>query len=263
MQPIEGSRVLITMLSRPSTSTFDRIAKVTLLATFASLLVGGGLTVANMTRDTCSVSTDGLDPHARMLVARRVLACQDLEHGRITNAQYHQAIANLELDFAQPTAKRLESVIWASSVLSKSTEYSDTQWAAHQALGAPNVYPRHGDIAQAWASSSADDQDEWIELGYETPRAVSAVEIYETFNPGAIDTVELITTSGRRIELRAPSLPDDDEATEVNKLVLRTPCTSEPIAAVRINVNSRRTPGWNEIDAVGLVPCGLQPVHHW
>jgi hypothetical protein len=243
------------MLSRlSSTTTFDRLAKVTLIATAASLLVGGGLTVARMTQDTCSVDAEGLDPAGRLLVARRVLACQDYEHGRITKQQYESTVASIELDFSRPVTQR-DRVIWASSVLGYSTQYSDTAWSAQQALGAPNVYPRHGDIQQAWASRTADEQDEWIELGYDVPRSVSAVEIYETYNPGAIETVELITTSGRRIQLRAPSLKETDAVTEVNKAVIQTPCTSEPIAAVRINLRSIETKGWNEIDAVGLVPC--------
>ena len=40
-----------------------------------------------------------------------------------------------------------------------------------------------------------------------------------------------------------------------NKLVIETNCTNEPIAAVRINIASHLVEGWNEIDAVGLVPC--------
>ncbi|MDQ3335778.1 MAG: hypothetical protein M4D80_11470 [Myxococcota bacterium] len=244
------------MLSRPSSTTaFDRLAKVTLIATAASLLVGGGLTVAHMTQDTCSVDASGLDPHARLLVARRTLACHDYEHGRITKDQYQSSVAEIDLAFSRPASQRMERVMWAASVLGYSTQYSDTAWSAQQALGAPNVYPNHGDIQQAWASRTADEQDEWIELGYEVPRTVSAVEIYETYNPGAIDNVELITTSGRRIQLRAPTLPDHDEVTEVHKSVLQTPCTTEPIAAVRINIGSVGTKGWNEIDAVGLVPC--------
>jgi hypothetical protein len=236
------------MLSRPSPSS--SLVKATLIATAASLLLGGGLTVARMTHDTCSVATDGLDPHARALVARRVLACQDYEHGRITKQDYRAMIAHIDGDFAPPAKQR---VMWASSVLGFSTQYSDTAWSAQQALGAPNVYPNHGDIQQAWASRTADGQDEWIELGFDVPRSISAVEIYETYNPGAIGTVELITTSGQRIQLRGPTL--ERTASPSNKLVLQTSCTAEPIAAVRINVESTGTPGWNELDAVGLVPC--------
>lgn len=241
------------MLSRPSPSAVHHLAKATLIAAAASLLVGGGLTVARLASDPCAIDTRGLDGSARTLVARRQLACSDYEHGRISKDDYHRAIETIDLSFT-PTRSPADRVMWASAVLGVSTEYSETSWSAHQALGAPNVYPQHGDIAQAWASKSADEHPEWIELGYATPRAISAVEIYETFNPGAVSTVELITTSGRRIELRPASLPTQ-EVTAAKKRVIETPCTSEPIAAVRINLASQQVSGWNEIDAVGLVAC--------
>ena len=143
-------------------------------------------------------------------------------------------------------------VMWADSVLGYSSQYTESSWSAAQALGMPNVYPEHGDLPQAWASKTPDDQAEWIEVGYAQPRAVSAVEIYETYNPRAIDSVELVTTSGRRIHL----LPPGGEAVVgARKLVLPVACTNEPIAAVRINIASHLVAGWNEIDAVGLVPC--------
>lgn len=238
----------MTMLSRPSIPS--SFLKPTLAAAVASLVVVGGLAALRMQQDTCSVSTANLDAQAARDVTQHVLACKDYEHGRITKQQYQQLIV--------PRASQVVgSTMWATSVLGYSTQYSDTQWSAQQALGAPNVYPQHGDIGQAWASRSADDHDEWIELGYDTPRAVSAVEIYETFNAGSVRTVELITTSGRRIELRPESLVNADRMPFARKLVIPTPCTSEPIAAVRVNVNSITVAGWNEIDAVGLVPCAV------
>ena len=148
-------------------------------------------------------------------------------------------------------APPVRSVMWADSVLGYSSQYTDASWSAAQALGMPNVYPSAGDIPQAWASKEADAGPEWIELGYSTPRPVSAVEIFETFNPGAIESVELITTSGRRIHL----LPRGLQPSGSFKRVLQVSCTNEPIAGVRINVASHLVEGWNEIDAVGLVPC--------
>ena len=143
-------------------------------------------------------------------------------------------------------------VLWADSVLGFSTQYTDQSWSAAQALGMPNVYPQHGDIAKAWASLDPDEHPEWLELGYSNPRRVSAIEIYETYNPGAIDSVELITTSGRRIHVLPQTGPDTAGA---RRLVIPFACTNEAVAAVRINVASQLVEGWNEIDAVGLVPC--------
>lgn len=239
------------MLVRPSTPARSHVPAILLGA--AGLLLAGGVVGARLTGDEpdgCDVRTSGLDGQAKLLVARRVLACKDYEHGRISKPQYQHTIAQIDRAFDAPARGR---VTWASSVLGYSTQYSETSWSAQQALGAPNVYPQHGDLAQAWASQSADGHAEWIELGYDTPVAASAVEIFETFNPGAVETVELITTSGRRIELRPASA--QEPVSGARRLVIATPCTSEPIAAVRVNLASQAVAGWNEIDAVGLVAC--------
>lgn len=239
------------MLSRlPSTSATDRLAKVTLLATLAALGIHGGLLVAQRGHDPCAVSTAGLDAQGTLEVTRRVLACRDYEHGRITKEAYHRAIETRDARIPRIA----ERVTWASAVLGYSTQYSEQSWSARQVLGAPNVYPQHGDLAQAWASKTADEQDEWIEVGFDNPRAASAVEIYETFNPGAVASVELVTTTGRRITMLAPSLDVDRSAQAIHTSIPMA-CTSEPIAAVRINLSSTTVRGWNEIDAIGLVSC--------
>jgi tetratricopeptide (TPR) repeat protein len=165
-----------------------------------------------------------------------------------------------------------DDVHWASSVRSVSSEFGvDTSGerparstaaggaesidksSAKQALGAPNVYPHAGDVSQAWASKDADAQTEYIELGFE-PVRTSAIRIYETFNPGAIATVEIITASGAHTKVAetASPVPAPPQARVV---AIDVPCTSEPVVAVRITLASSRVPGWNEIDAVGLVPC--------
>lgn len=206
--------------------------------------------------DRCAVPTslDTLEGNARTLIARRLLACSDYEHGRSTKAQYTAATLAIDAQFRPAVVDGRFGARWATTVRGFSSQYTETSWSAAQALGAPDVYPQHGDLAHAWASRGADDQPEWIELGYDTPRAVSAIEIYETYNAGAIERVTLITTTGRRIEVGHQESPLTGELAS-RKLVLEVPCTSEPIAAVRIEVASQRVSGWNEIDAVGLVPC--------
>jgi hypothetical protein len=115
------------------------------------------------------------------------------------------------------------------------------------------VFPRSGDTPQAWASKEADAGTEYVELGFAPIRA-RGIRIYETFNPGAIASVEAIAESGAHVkafESAAPSAaPPASRATTVD-----FPCTAERIVAVRITLASARVPGWNEIDAVGLVPC--------
>lgn len=118
---------------------------------------------------------------------------------------------------------------------------------------ATDVFPGGGDNANAWASLGADDQDEWIEVGFAQPMQASAVEIYETFNPGSISAIELIDAGGehRTAYQGAPGATGKT----ANKLRAEITCTGSPIVAVRVKLASAMVPGWNELDAIGLVPC--------
>lgn len=138
-------------------------------------------------------------------------------------------------------------VEWASTVRDVSSQYGSDQWSAQQALGAPNVFPADGDNAEAWASLTADGQAEFIEVGYDRPMRASGVDIYETFNPGAVNGVELIGEGGTH------QMAVSGNGSQ--PLRVRFGCTSDRIVAVRIEVDSATVAGWNEIDAIGLVPC--------
>lgn len=176
------------------------------------------------------------------------------------------AVVQVQCDCPTPTVpqpqgialRQAPSISWASSVRSFSSQYGTTSWSAQQLLGAPDVYPQHGDLVKAWASLGADDRDEHVEVGFSQPQRISLVEIYETYNPGAISRVELVTTSGRRIAAPAgiaerASFADQGPAAQ--RHVVELGCTDEPIAAVRVTVASKAVPGWNEIDAIGVAPC--------
>jgi len=141
---------------------------------------------------------------------------------------------------------------WASSVRAFSSEYTTSAWSAQQALGAPNVYPRSGDIDAAWASREPDASTEFIELGFAQPQRASALEIYETFNPGAIKHVELITEQGEHLVVPRRELRPNGGAAVSNFV---TKCTTQRIVAARFVVDSANVAGWNEVDAVGLLPC--------
>lgn len=190
-------------------------------------------------------------------VALRAMACRDVEAGRISMREY-RTIAGLDVTTTTTTtaiSMPLQQAVepqWASSVRDVSSEWSAQAWNAQNVLGAPNVYPKHGDIAQAWASREQDARTEFIEVGFANPTRAAALQIVETFNPGAIEAVELVTTSGRHLTLELPDMP----ATGQSRIsTISTACTDEPIAAARVTLNSAKVPGWNEIDAIGLVSC--------
>jgi hypothetical protein len=134
-----------------------------------------------------------------------------------------------------------------------SSEYRASDWSARQALGAPDVYPKSGDAPKAWASKEPDAASEHLEVGF-APTRTKQIRIYETFNPGAIASVDAILASGKHervLEVAAPAAVRD----AARIVTIDLPCTAEPVVAVRVTLASAKVPGWNEIDAIGLVPC--------
>lgn len=199
-----------------------------------------------------------LPSRERGLVLRRVFACNDFRRGRITQADYGRLIAAIDAEWASMPERSTLSpppIVWASSVRGFSTQYGDPQWAATRVLGPPDVFPRHGDIAQAWASLRPDDPTEWIEVSFGQASSIESVVVYETFNPGAIARVSLISDGGAVTE--APRDREVEEPSPEGSIRRRfdLSCTSYRVQAVRLELASARVPGWNEIDAIGIVPC--------
>ncbi len=221
--------------------------------------------------DPCAlpdVSMEFLSPAERTLVVRRALACADLSHGRIDGATYRATIAALDAAIDAPPAPLLidhvpfgiapfdpspPAMIWGASVRAMSSQYGTDDWSAKRALGAPDVYPVGGDQVNAWASLGADDRAEFLEIGLERPARLSAVEIYETFNPGAVSRVELIGESGTRTLVHRGSPAAMAKEANLNRQEFA--CTGEPIVAIRVSIDSTAVEGWNEIDAIGGQPC--------
>ena len=136
---------------------------------------------------------------------------------------------------------------WATTVRDVSSEYSSDSWSARRILGPPDVYPASGDLPEAWASLTPDANEEYIEVGFGAPMRTVGVDIYETFNPGAVSLVQLIG------EDKVTSIVPDPANEQ--PLRVRATCTDEPVIAVRVTLASAQVPGWNELDAIGLVPC--------
>lgn len=241
----------------PASSSAPVLGKTLVIGGLAASLIAITVSSAALathtpraTIDPCAVTFDlaALSQRDRSLVARRSLVCSDVEHGRITQGDYQKQVAAIDAGWmVAPPA-----IQWASTVRGFSSQYSATSWAADRVLGAPDVFPAHGDNANAWASLGADDKDEWLEVGFTQPTRISAVDVFETYNPGAISAVEMITASGERITAYQGAPHPNGSA---NKLHIDVGCTAEPIVAVHVRVASMQVAGWNEIDAIGVSPC--------
>ena len=130
-------------------------------------------------------------------------------------------------------------------------------WGVEQAIGAPNT-PNAGDINTAWASASADGQREWLELTYESPVEAVGVMVYETYNPGAVDCVTAYA-GNEQVQVWAGKDPTEPgKPMGVSVMGFSTAVTTNRI---RLNIDSPRVAGWNEIDAVGLID--KQGKVHW
>jgi hypothetical protein len=261
-ETIGARRPLVLPMLAPAVRAPAALAALGLAAS----LVGAALTItalavqASPPADPCALDVDAgaLSARDRGFVARRQLACRDVAHGRITLDDYRRQIADLDRAWsaappAPPEPPAPVQPQWASTVRGFSTQYTPDHWSASRVLGAPDVFPGQGDNVNAWASLGADDRDEWIEVGFARPMRASAVEVFETLNPGAVSAIELVTASGARVTAyqgqpaaRGPS---------AHRLHADVECTREPIVAVHVKLASTRVAGWNELDAIGLVPC--------
>jgi Secretion system C-terminal sorting domain len=143
----------------------------------------------------------------------------------------------------------------ATNVVSFSSQYNNPNWAATQALGAPNT-ATCGDIATAWASQFADGGTEFLELGIPTVNGATKIEIFETFNPGAVELVEVRNQlsgvwSTVYTAVAAPNL------TCPNTLAVNFAALGFAIDRVRITSNSNAVSGWNEIDAIAVTGASI------
>jgi hypothetical protein len=140
---------------------------------------------------------------------------------------------------------------YADSVIAASSEYTTASWSANQILGSPNVYPGYGDNAGAWAHATADGQREWIELFFTNPEPISAISIYETLGPGAVDTVYIKNPNTQEWEeVWSGTASPAPAATRI--FTVYFPLTSFNVSEIRIAINSPAVASWNEYDAVSL-----------
>ena len=148
------------------------------------------------------------------------------------------------------------NMVWASAVAMNgvSSEYSSGNMTYHaiQATGAPDVYPDSGDRPEAWASAMEDNQVEFIKVTYATPVMAKAVWVYETFNPGAISKITITAMDGDHVVYTKATPATVGTCSHILSASTKT-CS--PISAVRVDLDSPKVPGFNEIDAIGLVPA--------
>lgn len=122
-------------------------------------------------------------------------------------------------------------------------------WSAEQVIGPPDTL-QAGDMSTAWASREPDGGVEWLRVDYLNEVAIAEVRVRETYNPGAIIKIAAILADGSETEIwkgeEPPAVAPVDRSFQGLKPNVRA-------KSVKIYLDSKKVPGWNEIDAVELI----------
>ena len=123
-------------------------------------------------------------------------------------------------------------------------------WGPEQAIGEPDT-ATVGDMQTAWASRGQDDHPEWLIAEFASPINATAVKVCETYNPGAISRITAFGLDGKETEIWAgPAAPVAATAVVVTQKEFPHSLKTN---RVKIYLDSPAVPGWNEIDAIGLL----------
>jgi hypothetical protein len=139
---------------------------------------------------------------------------------------------------------------------SPSGELLNRSWGPEQALGPPNT-PAADDTPSAWAAREPDGGEEWLKLEFDTALDLAEIRVRETFNPGAIARVTAFHSNGREVTVWEGREPRGQAPLDIAFPVN----VSIRASSVKIYLDTRRVPGWNEIDAVELV--GRDGTRQW
>ncbi|HEV8292264.1 MAG TPA: discoidin domain-containing protein [Tepidisphaeraceae bacterium] len=123
-------------------------------------------------------------------------------------------------------------------------------WSGWQVTGPPDS-PMNGDSTLAWCPATADAQPEWLILDYPRPMAPRIVQIYENYCPGAVTRVTVFKENGEEVEAWRGQDPTPPTNTAGVSNIRVDP--GFKTQRVKIYIDSPKAPGWNEIDAVGLI----------
>ena len=140
---------------------------------------------------------------------------------------------------------------FANTVSNFSSQYAGSDYSAAQVLGSPNVFPAYALSSNSWMSATAETQREYLVLGFANPGRINFVDVFETANPGAVDSV-FVKNPGTGLYVLVYSATASPAAATARKNHIRFTETSFDVSEIRIAINSPAVTGYNAIDAVGI-----------
>jgi len=121
-------------------------------------------------------------------------------------------------------------------------------WSAAKATGAPDAEPSRDD-PNAWAPRNAEMGLQWLQLTFPTAAVVHGVRVFEVDATGALVEVLAKAPDGRWASLWR----DTTEVAGGSPRLLTWTATGFPVRTIRLVLDTNRTSGWDEIDAVELL----------
>jgi hypothetical protein len=142
-----------------------------------------------------------------------------------------------------------QDVHWATNVLQVSSEYSTDMYSSKQLLGPPNALPQGGDNPFAW-SPRRQTGIQSVTVGFDKPIQISQIIIGECYNPGAVWKVYAIDPAGTQYLMNEYSPKPIREDSRLLRITMEK--TPYKVAAVKVDMNCDKVPGFNSIDAIGI-----------
>ncbi len=131
---------------------------------------------------------------------------------------------------------------------SRSSASETPRWHALQACGPPDADAGRDD-ARAWAPRGPQCGVQWLELVYDSPLRASGVRIHEVCTAGGVREVVARDEAGVEHVLWSGI----DPLSKPDVLALDFEPTPYRVQRLRIVIDTERSAGWKEIDAVQLV----------
>jgi hypothetical protein len=144
-----------------------------------------------------------------------------------------------------------EISLWSTSGAMRLHSQRHAQsWGGWQATGPPDS-TLNGDSGYAWCPATADGQPEWLILDYSQRVTPKELHVYENYCPGGVNRVTVFSDSGDEIEAwRGQDPTPANSGGGISKIPLNVSIKTQ---RVKVYIDSKNAPGWNEIDAVGLL----------
>jgi hypothetical protein len=176
-------------------------------------------------------------------VAWLLAVLQNVQEGR-------ESSGNAFIDQVQWSVTRWDR---AGAIQIRSVRIKGANWSPQQAAGAPDT-PSVGDQTSAWAAQTTDGGTEWLILSYARPVIPRELQVYESCAPGALFKVTAFDQSDHEIQAWSGTDPSSATPGSGKTPVSKIPLSIKfPTCKIKIYLASDKVPGWNEIDAVGLV----------